>query len=226
MLISFLTACGGGGNDGIHPENQFFEKFKGSEQEPALTDISGKIVNDILPLNSILNDSIKFHGSKNWSFTANKTGSFILQIVTSDNLGKFSIYGPAVDQSQSIAEAQNPIIFDAVQDQTYSIDFSWNSWRSADSEPTDESTQTFKLKLVEVNRASLKLAEDEYAYQLNIKAIDSCNSEGEQEDTESNNYEVGIINPTSVYIDSPSRHKRFSYIIQAMGSYEPVTNFV
>jgi len=196
LAAVMLTACGGSdnSNDTVSANVAIAAELKGPESEPALTPVT--IANgDSVELNSLISGNLAQENDEiNISFDAEENGlvalvlsssasDFDLQV--SSSLGGASFTGEN-DGSREV------ILFEAEKSLRYFITV--DSYKSSGD---------FTLKLVEANRQSLELTENEYAVSIKENSDYKCTL---VEYSEEENY-ILFVSWRNGYIKAPGGEK-------------------
>jgi hypothetical protein len=198
ILVSFLalglTACGSE-SDTENPniQTEFSAGIKGSQEQPILSN-ADILEGDSATLNTNYTGNILEDSSVDFSFTLAENKKVALAL--SSGLGDLDLYvdGHDIDLESAFDGSNELIIFDAQAGEHYSVRV--KSWLGSGE---------FQLLLVEANRSSLGLENNEYLVSLDSINTQKCIIDGTRETEES--YEdssFGIINWSAGYIDDLS----------------------
>lgn len=201
LLVLGLAACGGesgSGNPTIKTE--FSAGIKGMEAQPALTDATIS-EGDSASLNTNYTGNVLEDSEINFSFTL--TENKLVALVLSSGVSNLdlSVRGNNINLDSFYDDSNELIVFDALAGESYSV--AVEAWVGAGE---------FQLKLVEANRSSVGLADNEYLVKLDSIDTLKCLENGiEQDEYNDNDTSLLIINWSAGYVGDASTDDKTSF---------------
>lgn len=196
ILSSGLVACGGGSTSsgGASVDVDISDSLKGLSQEPALAS-SAVSEGDSVSLNSVLTANLSEDSYMLFSFTAESDGE--VAVLLNSAAEDFDLYVTSndLDLSSERLSSEEQLVFSATSGETYSIEVS-AYYGSGD----------FTVKLVEANRTSLVLSNNEYYVSLPYETEVVCDTSDYNFDGE---YQV-VINWLGGYLKDGSEKSNFN----------------
>jgi hypothetical protein len=210
LLALSLAACGGGGGSNSSDSNDenilslktdFAVGIRGSEQEPTVTAASVS-EGDTVALNTRLTGSIPEDGSIRFSFTPTETTivALVLSSTAEDLDLELTDSNYDVNIESSDSTSNEAIIFDAISGTPYFIDV--DAYGKGGS---------FQLKLVEANRSSLGLSNDEYVVITQLNIAQECVEDGQNLSSNTTEVQNKIINWKGGYVLNLSGENKTSF---------------
>lgn len=204
ILLSFLSlglaACGG--EPDIDPPSldaNLSDGIKGIEAQPALVNANIS-EGDSASLNTNYSGSVLSDGSVHFSLTL--TEDTQVAIVLSSGLQDLdlAVSGNDIERSSDLNASNEIIVFDALADESYNVDVESN-----------EGAGEFQLKIVEANRSSVGLSEDEYLVELEFYKTETCTINGDEQHYSSNETVNKIINWSEGYMSNSAGSDRLAF---------------
>jgi len=188
LFLPVLVACGGTSDSATEPtatlDITLGEGVRGTQTEPDITDVTPEHNEEVF-INTRLSGSIGSETNIDFNYTPTQDTLVALMLTGTAQDLDISISGTGLTKF-SIGDTSNEgIVFNAVANQAYVI--SMVSWLEGGS---------FELKIVEGNRASVGLANDEYFVELLLIGGETCNGEA----FESAGYTDSVFNFVQGYV--------------------------
>lgn len=201
VLAACLVACGGdSGNETPTINTEFSAGIKGIEAQPTLTN-ADIAEGDRANLNTNYTGNILEDSSVRFSFTLPEDKQILLVLSSAAIDLDLSVSGSGHRSASSDEGSNELLIFDAQAGVTYYVRV--QAW---------EGSGEFQLKLVEANRSSVGLANNEYLVQLESVNTMKCIEDGvEQEEFTDTEMTEGVINWSSGYIGDNLGNNRTSF---------------
>lgn len=211
LIATNLIACGGGSSDGSEPAAEASSgiealfNIQGPATEPELSSAS-VTEGDYLTINSISTGTVLGYSSINLNFSPIENGPVLAIFSGSAEDLDIDIYDNTNSKRLNLENdiSKQGIFFNATVGVQYTISIGVES---------GEREATFELKLVDANRASLNLADNEYAVLNSITTMRTCTDAGKVIDTwTSTRPDLWILNWKDGYMKSFDDSKKDDFI--------------
>jgi hypothetical protein len=196
-----LIACGGEDEKSTPNINaEFSLGIKGTEQEPALTNANVS-EGDSISLNSISSGYVANGNTIRLSYSASQSGLAVLFLSSLAEDLDISISGANINTLESASSDSNEvIIFQAEAGVTYNIEVS-----------SYEGSGNYQLKLVEPNRSSFGLNQNEYLVSTTENQVETCTTNSGSETYNYSSVYHEIINWNDGYVSSLTSPRRYDF---------------
>jgi hypothetical protein len=203
LLVLWLAACGGESNTSVPTlsiNTELSAGITGMEEQPVL--VNAEISEgDSAILNTNYTGNVLEYSSVHFSFTLAETKRVAMVLSTEVSDLELSLAGSFLGSYSFLETSNDFIVFDAQPNEHYSMKIE-----------SYGGTGDFKLKLVEANRFSLGLTNDEYLVSFNSSYTKKCIVNGiVQDDEVSGGLSMLVINWSAGYIYDPSDSERTSF---------------
>ncbi len=168
-----FVGCGasdGGSNNGNGMQGVELTAFQGAKSAPSLT-TNTKQHQDAVAINTKMSGVFSPFSDFILTFTPEESSQVALILTSSSDDVVLSVSGGEIESKMAFDYGSNDaVVFDSVQGETYEI--------SIFSTDEDINSLNFQLVIVDSNRSSLGLIENEYWVDLDFTDVDSCSIEG------------------------------------------------